>query len=64
VEGRIRRPDPQGDDVVKVVIFCGGRVLRIARRPRWPQAEIPIGSRPVLWHVMNPSDRWASQPIR
>jgi glucose-1-phosphate cytidylyltransferase len=38
---------------VKVVIFCGGRGLRMREASEVaPKPMIPIGSRPVLWHVM------------
>jgi glucose-1-phosphate cytidylyltransferase len=38
---------------VKVVIFCGGLGLRLREHSeRIPKAMIPIGYRPVLWHVM------------
>jgi len=38
---------------MKVVIFCGGLGLRMrAASDAMPKPMIPIGSRPVLWHVM------------
>ena len=39
---------------MKVVLFCGGQGLAACgRRPRRvPKPMVPIGSRPVLWHVM------------
>jgi len=38
---------------VKVVIFCGGQGLRIREASEVaPKPMVPIGSRPVLWHVM------------
>jgi glucose-1-phosphate cytidylyltransferase len=38
---------------VKVVIFCGGQGLRMREASEVaPKPMIPIGSRPVLWHVM------------
>jgi glucose-1-phosphate cytidylyltransferase len=38
---------------VKVVIFCGGLGMRIRTGPEsLPKPMMPIGSRPVLWHVM------------
>jgi glucose-1-phosphate cytidylyltransferase len=38
---------------VKVVIFCGGQGLRMREASEAaPKPMIPIGSRPVLWHVM------------
>jgi len=38
---------------VKVVIFCGGLGLRIREAdPLLPKPMIPIGPRPILWHIM------------
>jgi glucose-1-phosphate cytidylyltransferase len=38
---------------VKVVIFCGGQGLRMPEASQaLPKPMIPIGNRPVLWHVM------------
>jgi len=38
---------------VKVVIFCGGQGLRMREASAVaPKPMVPIGSRPVLWHVM------------
>jgi len=38
---------------VKVVIFCGGLGMRMRTGPEsLPKPMMPIGSRPVLWHVM------------
>jgi glucose-1-phosphate cytidylyltransferase len=38
---------------VKVVLFCGGLGMRIRTGPEsLPKPMMPIGSRPVLWHVM------------
>jgi glucose-1-phosphate cytidylyltransferase len=38
---------------VKVVIFCGGQGLRMREASEVvPKPMIPIGPRPVLWHVM------------
>jgi len=38
---------------VKVVLFCGGLGLRIrASDDSVPKPMVPIGHRPVLWHVM------------
>jgi glucose-1-phosphate cytidylyltransferase len=42
--------DPDG---LKVVLFCGGRGLRIRDYAEpVPKPMVPIGYRPVLWHVM------------
>ncbi len=38
---------------MKVVIFCGGQGLRMREASETlPKPMIPIGDRPVLWHVM------------
>jgi glucose-1-phosphate cytidylyltransferase len=38
---------------VKVVIFCGGQGLRMREASETaPKPMVPIGGRPVLWHVM------------
>jgi glucose-1-phosphate cytidylyltransferase len=38
---------------VKVVLFCGGLGLRIRdEQPRLPKPMIPLGDRPILWHIM------------
>jgi glucose-1-phosphate cytidylyltransferase len=38
---------------VKVVLFCGGLGMRIRSGPEsLPKPMTPIGSRPVLWHIM------------
>jgi glucose-1-phosphate cytidylyltransferase len=38
---------------VKVVIFCGGQGLRMREASEVaPKPMIPVGPRPVLWHVM------------
>jgi glucose-1-phosphate cytidylyltransferase len=38
---------------MKVVLFCGGQGLRIRDySENIPKPLIPIGSRPILWHVM------------
>jgi glucose-1-phosphate cytidylyltransferase len=39
---------------VKVVIFCGGLGLRMGETSaRIPKPMIPIGDKPILWHIMN-----------
>ena len=49
----LRRPDPGGGGAVKVVLFCGGQGLRMREASEVaPKPMIPIGNRPVLWHVM------------
>jgi glucose-1-phosphate cytidylyltransferase len=44
---------------VKVVLFCGGQGLRM-RDPGWslPKPLVPLGGRPLLWHVMATYARW------
>jgi len=38
---------------VKVVIFCGGQGMRMREASESvPKPMIPIGNRPILWHVM------------
>jgi glucose-1-phosphate cytidylyltransferase len=39
---------------VKVVVFCGGLGLRMGETSaRLPKPMIPIGDKPILWHIMN-----------
>lgn len=39
---------------MKVVIFCGGLGLRMGEASiRVPKPMIPIGNRPILWHIMD-----------
>ncbi len=43
----------RGGGAVKVVLFCGGLGMRMRTGPEsLPKPMMPIGSRPVLWHVM------------
>ena len=38
---------------MKVVLFCGGLGMRMRSDSQsLPKPMTPIGSRPVLWHVM------------
>lgn len=37
---------------MKVVIFCGGQGVRLREYGPVPKPMIPIGARPILWHVM------------
>jgi glucose-1-phosphate cytidylyltransferase len=42
-----------GDAAIPTVILCGGRGTRISDvNPLVPKPMLPIGNRPVLWHVM------------
>lgn len=39
---------------MKVVIFCGGMGIRMGEATRKvPKPMIPVGTRPILWHIMN-----------
>src|SRR4029077_20062517 len=49
----VRGPHPGGAGAVKVVILCGGQGLRMREASDLvPKPMVPIGNRPVLWHVM------------
>lgn len=38
---------------MKVVIFCGGLGMRLREfSPNIPKPMVPVGYRPILWHVM------------
>ena len=38
---------------MKVVLFCGGLGLRMREEStRLPKPMIPLGDRPILWHIM------------
>src|SRR5919106_3860379 len=38
---------------MKVVLFCGGRGMRLREfSDHIPKPMVPIGYRPILWHVM------------
>jgi glucose-1-phosphate cytidylyltransferase len=44
---------------VKVVIFCGGQGLRMREASEvLPKPMIPVGNRPILWHVMKYYAHW------
>lgn len=44
---------PQEGEAVKVVLFCGGLGLRIRDYSETvPKPLVPLGQRPMLWHVM------------
>src|SRR6202046_5735517 len=50
---QVHRPDTGGAGPMKVVIFCGGQGLRMREASAVvPKPMVPIGNRPVLWHVM------------
>src|SRR4051794_14296465 len=51
--GALCRSHSGGGGPVKAVIFCGGQGLRMREASEVaPKPMMPIGSRPVLWHVM------------
>ena len=38
---------------MKVVLFCGGMGLRMGETTqRVPKPMVPVGNRPILWHIM------------
>jgi glucose-1-phosphate cytidylyltransferase len=44
---------------VKVVLFCGGLGIRMGEATqRVPKPMIPIGGRPILWHIMRYYASW------
>ena len=44
---------------MKVVIFCGGLGVRMGEATqRIPKPMIPIGERPILWHIMKYYATW------
>jgi glucose-1-phosphate cytidylyltransferase len=44
---------------MKVVIFCGGMGIRMGEATqRIPKPMIPIGGRPILWHIMKYYAAW------
>jgi glucose-1-phosphate cytidylyltransferase len=44
---------------VKVVIFCGGLGVRMGEATqRIPKPMIPVGSQPILWHIMKWYASW------
>lgn len=44
---------------MKVVLFCGGPGLRLPdQQDPIPKPMVPIGSRPILWHVMRYYSHW------
>ena len=48
------RPPKGGGTVMKVVLFCGGLGMRMRSGidAPLPKPMMPIGTRPVLWHIM------------
>lgn len=44
---------PRGEMSMKVVLFCGGEGMRMREySDSIPKPMVPIGYRPILWHVM------------
>ena len=38
---------------MKTVIFCGGKGTRLREETEYrPKPMVPIGNRPILWHIM------------
>ena len=49
---------------MKVVLFCGGRGLRLREHSEAvPKPMVQIGYRPILWHVERPASRMNSAPV-
>src|SRR3954465_13183627 len=43
---------------MKVVILCGGRGTRLREETEFPpKPMVPIGNRPILWHIMKSYSR-------
>lgn len=50
---RRRGAAPDDPEAVSTIILCGGRGVRISEvNPLLPKPMLPIGERPVLWHIM------------
>src|SRR5216117_17677 len=50
---RLRRFSPLPPGPMKVVLFCGGRGIRLREHSETvPKPMVTIGYRPILWHVM------------
>src|SRR5882757_3901244 len=48
-----RHKRDQGEQIMKVVLFCGGFGMRMREHSEaLPKPMVSIGYRPVLWHVM------------
>lgn len=44
---------------MKVVILCGGKGTRLREETEFrPKPMVPIGGRPILWHIMKTYARW------
>jgi glucose-1-phosphate cytidylyltransferase len=47
---------------MKVVVFCGGFGVRMGEETqRIPKPMIPVGSRPILWHIMKWYASWGHE---
>ncbi len=61
IPGNVLNPPPASvsGTPVKVVIFCGGLGVRMGEETqRIPKPMIPIGNRPILWHIMSWYAAW------
>lgn len=53
VEMRRSQPQAAGDEVIPVVILCGGKGTRLKEQTDMvPKPLIEIGGKPILWHIM------------
>ena len=44
---------------MKVVILCGGKGTRLREETEFrPKPMVPIGGRPIVWHIMKNYARW------
>lgn len=43
---------------MKIVILCGGHGTRLADMTELPKPLVPIGGRPILWHIMKGFAHW------
>ena len=44
---------------MKVVLFCGGMGMRMREfSDRIPKPMVPIGTRPIIWHLMKYYAHW------
>ena len=46
---------------MKVIILCGGYGTRLAGMSELPKPLVPIGGRPILWHIMKGYAHWGFQ---
>jgi len=43
---------------MKVVLFCGGQGLRMRDTSGMPKPMVPLGNRPMIWHLMKYYAHW------